>query len=214
MSEKALPLPDAAGDWGAAEAGVKRSRQDSRRQQVLEAAARLFAERGFAGTSMRDIAKAVGMLPGSLYYHFPSKSALLLAVYGEGITRITLAVDQALAEEHRPWDRLEAVCRAHLEMVLDESPYARVVIRVLPQDAADVAEAMTALRDSYERRLRDLIADLDLSTDCDPRAFRLLLLGGLNWAQVWYRPGGTPPRDIAAQFLECLKNGTARREKG
>ncbi len=207
MSETALAEADGAEDRRGT---VKASRQDSRREQVLEAAAKHFAERGFAGTSMRDIAKAVGMLPGSLYYHFPSKSALLLAVYGEGVKRIAQAVDQAVVEEVQAWARLEAACRAHLETVLDESPYARVVIRVLPQDAADVAEAMTALRDSYERRLRELIADLDLATDCDQGAFRHLLLGGLNWAQVWYRPGGTPPGDIAAQFLECLKNRTAR----
>src|ERR1700752_2149636 len=65
-------------------AASRAPRQDNRRVQLLDAAARLFRERGFHATSMRDIAKAVGMLSGSIYYHFNSKEEMLLAVYEEG----------------------------------------------------------------------------------------------------------------------------------
>src|SRR5512139_3144151 len=69
---------------------------DSRRPALLDAAARLFAERGFAGTSMRDIAASVGMLSGSIYYHFPSKQALLMAVHEESVRHTVRAVDAAM----------------------------------------------------------------------------------------------------------------------
>ena len=95
-----------------------RARQDSRKRDVLDAAAALFAENGYQGTSMRDIAKAVGMLPGSLYCHFPSKSELLLAVYREGVARIEDQVAAAVAGQSAPWDKLEALAAAHLEMIL------------------------------------------------------------------------------------------------
>ncbi|MGH7917667.1 MAG: helix-turn-helix domain-containing protein, partial [Candidatus Binataceae bacterium] len=71
-------------------------RQDNRRGQLLDAAARLFRERGYHATSMRDIAKAVGMLSGSIYYHFDSKEEMLVAVYEEGARRFSEAVDSAV----------------------------------------------------------------------------------------------------------------------
>ncbi len=84
---------------------------------------------------MREIAAAAGMLPGSLYYHFPSKDELLLAVYEEGVRRIAERLDAALSEAEPPWARLEAACVAHLEMLLEAGgDYAQVVIRVRPQD--------------------------------------------------------------------------------
>ena len=70
---------------------------DSRRAQLLEEAARLFGAKGYAHTSMRDIAAAFGILPGSLYHHFASKDALFVAVYAEGVDRIQAAVAAAVA---------------------------------------------------------------------------------------------------------------------
>ena len=75
-----------------ATAPFRAPRQDNRRQAILDAAAKLFARRGYHATSMRDMASATGMLPGSVYYHFDSKEALLLAVYAEGVQRIAAPV--------------------------------------------------------------------------------------------------------------------------
>jgi AcrR family transcriptional regulator len=109
-------------------------RQDNRRAQLLDAAARLFRERGYHATSMRDIAKAVGMLSGSIYYHFDSKEEMLLAVYEEGERRVAEAVDAAVAGETDPWQRLEAACAAHLAMLIAHRDFAQVMIRTLPQE--------------------------------------------------------------------------------
>ena len=70
-------------------------RPDNRREELLRAAARLFAEHGFEATSMRDIAGAVGMLAGSMYYHFPSKEELVAATHGRGVEQIIAAVEAA-----------------------------------------------------------------------------------------------------------------------
>src|SRR5216684_1668811 len=93
---------------------IRPIRQDNRRVRLLDAAAKLFSERGFHGTSMRDIAKAVDMLSGSIYYHFDSKDEMLLAVYEEGMRRVAETVDAAVISANQPWDRLEAACAAHL----------------------------------------------------------------------------------------------------
>ena len=83
-------------------AAPRTPRQDNRRLQLLDAAARLFNDRGFHATSMRDIAKEVGMLSGSIYYHFQSKEEMLLAVYEQGMQRIAEEVDRPSAPSRSP----------------------------------------------------------------------------------------------------------------
>ena len=190
-------------------------RAHNRRREILDAAARLFARRGFHAGSMREIAAAAGMLPGSLYYHFPSKDELLLAVYQEGVRRIAERLDAAAARveapgAEAPWARLEAACVAHLEMLLEAGDdYAQVVIRVRPEDCPAMAPQLIALRDAHEDRFKALIAALDLPEDipggADRQTLRLVILGALNWTQTWYRPGGDPPAVLARRFLALLR---------
>ena len=80
-----------------------RRTRHSRLPQLLDEAARAFAARGFAAASVREIVGPVGMLPGSLYCHFATKEALLVAVYREGVERISAAVDAAVAPLAEPW---------------------------------------------------------------------------------------------------------------
>jgi AcrR family transcriptional regulator len=181
------------------------ARQDNRRQQLLDVAARLFRERGYHVTSMRDIAHEVGMLSGSIYYHFSSKEELLLAVYEEGLRHIAEQVDAAVAQRNTPWERLEAGCTAHLEALLELSDYTQVMIRVLPPEGGKVAERLLELRDQYEARFRELIDALALPEAADRRYLRLLLMGGLNWSHVWYRPGGDTPAVIAHRMIDLLR---------
>ena len=108
--------------------------RSSHRAALLEAAARLFDERGYHGTSIRDIARATGVTPGAIYSHHASKAALLLAVYEEGVRRIAERVEEAVAREASPRARLGAAAEAHVETLLDGSAYASVVVRVLPRD--------------------------------------------------------------------------------
>jgi AcrR family transcriptional regulator len=180
-------------------------RGDNRLRLVLDAAAHFFREKGYSPTSMRDIATASGMLPGSLYYHFPSKEALLVAVYGEGVGHITTAVESALAREGDPWERLERACTAHLETLLSGSDYAQVVVRVRPDDVPEVATELTALRDGYERTFAQAIHSLPLPRPADRRVLKLMLLGALNWSQTWYRPGRDSPGVVARRFLRLLR---------
>jgi TetR/AcrR family transcriptional regulator, cholesterol catabolism regulator len=191
-------------------AAVRAPRQDNRRQQLLDVAARLFRERGYHVTSMRDIAHEVGMLSGSIYYHFPSKEELLLAVYEEGLRHIAAQVDTAVAAKGTPWERLEAGCAAHLEALLELSDYTQVMIRVLPPEGGKVAERLLELRDRYEARFRELIDALELPDSADRRYLRLLLMGGLNWSHVWYHPGGDPPPVIAHRMIDLLRRGLER----
>ena len=211
------PLP-AGGDAASARRSTRHAsdpapgraarRAHSRLPQLLDEAAHAFAERGFAAASVREIVQRVGMLPGSLYCHFPTKEALLLAVYREGVERISAAVDAAVAPVSDPWQRLETACVAHLTALLDRTDYSQVVIRVRPGDAAAVADELVALRDRYEKRFVRLIAELPLSRPVRRSDLRLLLMGALNWSQTWYRNDGrSSPAQMARRFVGLLRTG-------
>ncbi|HVR50306.1 MAG TPA: TetR/AcrR family transcriptional regulator [Pseudorhodoferax sp.] len=181
-------------------------RADNRLPELLDAAARLFARRGYAATSMRDIAVEVKMLSGSLYYHFPSKEELLIAVYQAGVLELEKAAVEAVERETDPWARLEALCKAHLETVLRDSDYAQVLIRVLPDDIPQAANRLRELRDTYEQVFRTVVAQLPLSAGTDRRALRLMLIGALNWATLWFNPDGRDsPRVLARKFVGLVK---------
>jgi AcrR family transcriptional regulator len=184
---------------------LRAHRQDNRRAQLLDAAARLFRERGFHATSMRDIAKAVGMLSGSIYYHFDSKEEMLFAVYQEGERRVAEAVDAAVAAETEPWRRLEAASAAHLRALIAHRDYSQVMIQTSPREAGGAEGRIRDLRRGYEQRFRRLIDDLTLPPDIDRHYLRLLLFGALNWSPIWYRTGGDSPEIVARHFLDTLR---------
>jgi len=195
----------------AARPAAPQRRASSRLPQLLDEAAHAFAQRGYAAASVRDIVGPIGMLPGSLYCHFATKEALLIAVYREGVERIGAAVDAAVSALDEPWQRLEAACIAHLETLLDQTDYSQVVIRVRPSDAPAAEAELVQLRDSYEKRFARLVAALPLARPTDRSALRLMLMGALNWSQTWYREGGgsTPDR-IARRFVGLLKANLAK----
>ena len=185
-------------------------RADNRLPILLDEAARLFGAQGFHGTSIRDIVRAVDMLPGSVYYHFATKDFLLAAVYAEGVRRISERVKAAFEAKTDPWERLEAACVAHLEALLRKNDYAQVVIRVQPADVPSVASHLVAYRDGYERLFVDLVAALPVARGVDRRSLRLLLLGALNWTLTWYRPGREEPRAIAKRFVNLLRTSNTK----
>jgi AcrR family transcriptional regulator len=184
---------------------LRAPRADNRLPRLLDEAARLFGTQGFHGTSIRDIVRAVDMLPGSLYYHFATKEDLLAAVYAEGVRRISERAQAAVDGKTEAWARLEAACIAHLEALLEENGYAQVVIRIRPNDVPSVAAQLVRLRDEYERMFVTLVGALPLPRGTDRRGLRLLLLGALNWSQTWYRAGRDDPRTIARQFVASLR---------
>lgn len=202
-------MPEAARQLEASKPDQGPQRRDNRRPLVLDAAAHYFREQGYAAASMRDIAAEAGMKAGSMYYYFPSKADLLIAVHEEGIRRISDAVADAVAAADGPWVKLRAAMTAHLSVLLDGGDYACVVIRELPADLAgeegEVRRRLVPLRDAYEARFQKLFDDLPLRAGASKRHLRLMVLGALNWSQTWYRPGGDTPAEIADAFLNLLR---------
>ena len=186
---------------------TKYSPRDNKRPQLLDAAASHFAEAGYDAASMREIAAAAGMKAGSMYYYFPSKEDLLVAVHEEGIRRISEEVVAALDGQSGPWIRLEVAMVTHLRALLGGGDYVRVVIKVPPRENAKARARLVALRDGYERIFTTLINALPLATSIDARHVRLMILGAMNWSPNWFRSDGDQPHEIAKSFVQSLRFG-------
>ena len=181
---------------------------ESRRQKLLEAAAKRFAVRGFEGTSIRDIARDVGMLPGSVYYHFRSKEELLLAVHRQGVEHVMRSVKNAVAEAGKdPWERLTTAAAGHLDALLGENPFGPVITAQFMRSFGEPLRGrLIAQRDEYEAFFESFLDDLPLPPDTDRQLFRLALLGSLNWTRNWYRPGGKRPAELARHIVRIFRN--------
>jgi AcrR family transcriptional regulator len=189
---------------------LRTPRSDSRLQGLLDVAASLFAQRGYAATSMRDIALGVKMLPGSLYYHFASKEELLVAVYEAGVRELDEAVPPPLKPGAEPWARLEAACtgapadhpaRQRLRAGADPRA-ARRTCRRWPNACAHCAAG-------YERLATRWWPPCPCPPRTDRHALRLMLLGALNWSRFWFEPQGREtPRGWHASSSGFLKRST------
>lgn len=188
------------------------------RTRVMDSAARVLRQRGYAGARLTEIAEGAGLLPANIYYYFESKDALIEEVMEVGVARGFEAVRarvEALGPDAPPADRLKAAIAAHLEMNLAQDDYASATIRCLGQVPDDMRERQLANERAFGRYWRDLILDCQRSGagrgDLHPSAVRMLLLGMLNWAVEWYREGDLGPEEIAQTAIAVFMDGFAVR---
>ena len=185
--------------------------ENGRRSILLNTAAELFAEKGFDRTSVRDIASHAGLLPGSVYHHFPSKAALFLAIHQEGFNTVMNRVSAAAREGSDPWNSLVRALGVHIAgMVGDAPPVQRLTGHSLAMtDHPELRDRIQSYREAYEDIIRELIDALPLDKDSDRTLLRLTLLGASNWVFVWYREGGKTPEEIARGMVEMLRHGVS-----
>ena len=186
-------------------------RRDNRRGRILDAAAVEFARAGYSATSVRDIAAAAGILPGSMYYHFASKEDLLAAVHATGIQRIKERVLAAIETANDPWGRLEAACAAHVETLHQTKDYGSVIATEFPHRHSPKLRArMIEERDDYENVFRRLIDDLPLPPGTSRKYFRLALIGAMAWSIAWYKPGEDTAEEIGRQIVNLFRPAEQR----
>ena len=181
----------------------------ARKIELTRAAARLFAERGYHGTSVGDLADALGVQKGSLYSHIEAKSDLLWEVAREGSEAFHAALD-AVPEEGPVLERIRDALRAHLRVVVEQLDVATVFVREWRYLEGERREAFVAERRRYEERFRALFREGrehgELRTDLDDGTAALLALSAANWASTWLRPG-TDTDALADRFTALLLEG-------
>lgn len=185
-----------------------------RRQEIIDAAADIFATKGYDATSIQDIAEAVDILKGSLYYYIKSKEDLLFEVIQEvhegGLARL---------EAHRASDApalecIAAFVRGHVMNNAQNITKIAVFFHDFRSLSPARREVIVEERDLYDQYLRELIEigqrDGSICGGIDPKMAAFGVLGMMNWMYQWYRPSGDQsPADIAEAFAQLATRALA-----
>ncbi len=187
-------------------------RETPRRAEMVRAAARLFSERGYHGTSMQHLGQSLGLLRGSLYAHIGSKEELLFEVVDEGAERFLERGRAALELEGSPRARLEALLVGHIETAIEHMDAATVFLNEWRYLSPPQRAAVQEKRDRYEEMVRELIrngiADGHFRAELDVALAARLVLSAGNWTYSWFRPdGGLSPTEIGRMYADMLVNG-------
>jgi AcrR family transcriptional regulator len=181
----------------------------ARRQELTREAARLFAEKGYHGTSVGDLAQALGVQKGSLYAHIDSKQDLLWEIASEGAAAFHAALDE-LPPKAPAVDRIRLALRGHLRVVAEQLDVATVFTREWRYLAEERRETFVTERRRYEERIRELFREGrdqgELRSDLDEAAAALLFLSAANWAYTWLK-AGRDTDELADRFFRLLIDG-------
>jgi len=182
-----------------------------RRLQIEDAASTLFRERGYAATSVRDIASALNLQGGSLYAHVASKEDVLWSIVCRAADRFNAEVGPAAASDASPADRLRSMIRGHVAVVTSYQKDAAVFLhewRFLSEERRD---QLAARRDGYEALFRQVISDGISAGNfrpVDPRLTAMAILSTLNGIPTWFSSTGPlTPTNIAEHHADLFLHG-------
>lgn len=193
----------------------KSARKNIVAKEVLEQAARLFAQKGYANTSLQDVAEAVGLSRPALYYYFSSKTALLEAM----VEDVTVVGARMLAEirnnkELGPEERLRRAVEGLVLWGLERPTRFKVIDRSEEQLPPDISATHEAAKRDVLRAMTTLISDgveAGLLRPVDPRMAALSVIGMCNWTAWWWTPKSPQTKEEVAAFIGEMALSALRR---
>ena len=186
------------------------------RDEILEAAAQIFSQKGFHAASMQDIAQAVHLRKASLYHHVNNKQEILVSILDQALDLLIERMTKVMEQPLSPDEKLRQAMISYLQAMLEHRDLASVLLLEHRSLEPDLHARHIPRRDRFEQLWRDLIQEgLEqgqfscIDIDLTARA----LLGVMNWTITWYLPEGRLTyEDIANQFADLFLNGLMKRE--
>lgn len=181
------------------------------RETILSHAAKLFAEKGFDGASLQDVAKAVGISKAAVYHYFPTKQDIYDDIVIDLLSRLRTRVQEKIDGSAPFSEQLRQMMTGHAEFF--ESNYESFVtlLHGFGGLSRTLGKGQVSVRDEYETMIRKLMTDAKASGDLamgDPAICSRAVLSMLNWMARWYRPGGRlSARDFAEEYYALIYNG-------
>jgi len=185
------------------------------RDQILEAAAQIFRQKGFHATSMQDIAEAVNLQKASLYHHVSSKQEILLELLDQALDILIERVAAVMRQDLPADEQLRQAMRCYLETLTEKIDLASVLLLEHRSLEPEYHLRHIPRRDRFERLWRDLIQEgvqTGIFSCSDPVLAARALLSVMNWTITWYRPNGPLTIvEISDYFAALLLNGLCSR---
>ena len=197
----------------------RRSRPSPRRRapEIIEAAARVFAERGFHGATTQDIADVLGIRQASLYYYFPSKEGALELVCLQGVGGFFEVAKAIASGPGTAADKLTRLIKSHLSPLTDRSDFVRVFLNerqhLPPESRRRIGKWSRGLEQVFEDVLKEGVRRGEFRSDLDTRLAVLGILGMANAVANWYRAEEMAIDRISAEFARLLVGGVTKRPK-
>ncbi|MBD3761652.1 TetR/AcrR family transcriptional regulator [Rhizorhabdus sp.] len=199
---------------------MKTPKAVNKRVRILEAAAKVIAEKGYAAATMAEIGEAAGTFAGSLYYYFPSKDALVEALLNIGTTTVSepvIASVAALPSQTGAYQKIKTALDKHVARMLEEDAFILAYWRLIDQVPSDMRERHRkhprAYGDFWRGLMREGQAEGVLRSELDPNLAQLFLLGTTIYALDWYSPGGKlNPQAISDSLADMFFGGIASRD--
>ncbi len=181
----------------------------SRRERLLATAARIFAAHGYAGTSMRDLARETAMSLSGMYYYVDGKEDLLYQIQQACFERVAEGARAAIGRETTPEARLAAFIRHHVTFFATHMAEMKVLAHEAESLTGRMLEDVRRLKRQYVDLLLELLAALDGQDDRAPRhVAAYTLFGMMNWMYTWYSPDGPlGSAELAATITRLFLNG-------
>lgn len=177
-------------------------------QEFIDAATLLFAERGYKGTSISDLANELGLTTASMYYHVSDKQDLLVRVLQAGVSSFLAALKEVYESDLSVSDKLRSAVENHVDFVLRNPAAVKVFLRerrFLPESAREEYESkVNAYDEMFSSLIRNAIQE-GVALAGDPTLLRVSTLGSINWLVEWYNPDGRfSQRRVRDSMLEII----------
>jgi len=189
--------------------------QRRRAPQIIEAAARVFAERGFHGATTQDIADVLGIKQASLYYYFSSKEAALELVCLRGVEGFFEAAKAIAARPESARKRMALLINSHLSPLVDRADFVKVFLKErqhLPSESRRrIGRWSRGLERIFEEVIKEGIAKGEFRAALEPRMATLAILGMCNAVSSWQRKENADVAQISAEFARLVIDGIAKR---
>ncbi len=181
---------------------------DERLETLLDTTARVFAEKGYHPTSMRDLARATGLSLAGIYHYVRGKEELLFLIQSRCFGAVLAGADEALADVDDPAERLDAFIHHHLGFFATHMAEMKVLSHEAESLEGDAYHRVLELKRRYVEMLTGLVRAADPDGHPDPALASYALFGMMNWIYTWYRPDGRVPiHDLAERFSDLFLHG-------
>ena len=193
-----------------------KSKPNGQMEVILAAAARTFFKKSYHATTIEDIAKAVGMLKGSLYYYIRSKEDLLYQLLSESMEKALVFVQQRIDAASGPEDKLRRGIEAHIEYIVRNQVEVGVFLHEYDQLSPRRKAAIQRMRRKYQNLFVQIVREgqqLGRIVPGDPELLCDCFLGSCNWIYRWYTPGHSPSVEVVKNtFVSCILHGILKVE--
>lgn len=199
------------GPWNREHKAPRASIQKMERDDIFKIIAKLFKEKGFYNTSIKDISEKVGLKGGSLYYHIKSKEDALFKICEDAINRLLSELEMIVQADDDPKTKLTMIIENHIEYFINYF-YETSVFLIETKALGDKYQKMyTDKRDRFEFHIRNVLRQgmrEGVFRKGDVKLMAFAILGMVNWMVIWYNPEGKwGVNKIKKQFLEVIFSG-------